>query len=149
MSLTNFNRKLKNFDDLFFNNILSSKYDCDHDYDYDHEHEYDSMKISMKEINNEFIIKVDIPGVDKNKININIKNDNLLNISAENSENIEDISDKYYYSERFIGKKSRNIHLPKNIDCNNIKAKYIDGVLNINIPKLLDKSLINRTINIE
>lgn len=140
MSLNTFNNRLiKNIDDLFFDTFLPPRLRYDNS---------NSMKLDMKETNNQYIVTVDIPGVDKNKININIV-DNLLTISAERLKEIEENNNNYYYSERFVGTQTRTIQIPNNVDIDNMKAKYIDGVLTINIPILLKNSSTTRTLKIE
>ena len=88
----------------------------------------------MKENETEYVIVADIPGVDKSKINVNYDN-NILTISTERSEEKKEDNDRYHYSERSFGSYTRSISLPKNIDYDNMKAIYKDGVLHINAPK--------------
>ncbi len=89
-----------------------------------------SMTLDMKENDKEYLIKVDLPGVDKDKIDLSIDN-NLLTISSERSNVHDNSHDDFHFSERFYGKISRSITIPKNVDTENISASYIDGVLNI------------------
>jgi HSP20 family protein len=94
-----------------------------------------SMTLDMKENDKEYLIKVDLPGVEKDKIDISIDN-NLLTISSERSNVHDDSNDNFHFSERFYGKISRSVTIPKNVDIENISASYIDGVLNINLLKI-------------
>ena len=101
-----------------------------------------SMTIDMKETDKEYLIKVDLPGVEKDKIDISIDN-NLLTISSERSNIHNQDDDNFHFSERFYGKISRSVSIPKNVDIENIFASYIDGVLNINLLKINKSSTRN------
>ena len=58
-------------------------------------------------------------------------------------------NDKNYHSvETKYGKFSRSFELPEGIDQNKINAKFIDGILNISIPKDA-KTLVKKTIEIK
>lgn len=107
-----------------------------------------SMSIDMKENKNNYMVKVDLPGVEKSTIDISIDN-NTLTISCEKSEEVEEKDDKskYYYSERTYGSQSRSITIPSNVDIDNVTADYVDGVLKINLPKTT-KNRNTRTLKI-
>jgi HSP20 family protein len=92
------------------------------------------MCLDMKENDNDFTVHVELPGIDKSKINVTIDN-NVLSISAQRSEVKEEDTTKMHISERTYGSLRRSITIPKNVDTDNINAKYLDGVLNIVLPK--------------
>ncbi len=81
-----------------------------------------------------FVIKAELPGVDKKDITIDLKN-GVLTLKGERSYDNEVTDDKYYRKERAYGKFERSFTLPVNVDSDKIKAEYKDGVLNIEIPK--------------
>lgn len=81
-----------------------------------------------------FVIKAELPGVDKKDITIDLK-DGVLTLKGERSYGNEVTDDKYYRKERAYGKFERSFSLPVNVDADKIKAEYKDGVLNIEIPK--------------
>ena len=93
------------------------------------------MKLDMRESESQYDVVVDLPGVDKSKIDVSIDN-NILKISSERSSSVEENSLTYHYSERSFGSQSRSIRLPSNINQDEMTAKYTDGVLNIVIPKI-------------
>ena len=76
-----------------------------------------------------------MPGFDKKDIKLDINGD-VLTVKAErHSEHEEkDKRGKYVRCERSYGSYSREFDL-SNIDANNIKAKYENGVLKLNMPK--------------
>ena len=105
-----------------------------------------SMTLDMKENDKEYLIKVDLPGVNKDKIDISIDN-NLLTISSERSNEKDETNEDFHFSERFYGKISRSVTIPKNVDVENISANYVDGVLNISLLKIYKLSTRNIKVN--
>jgi HSP20 family molecular chaperone IbpA len=63
------------------------------------------------------------------------RSNNVLTISAEKTETKEEKTTKFHISERSFGKITRSVLIPKNVNNENIKAKYSDGILNIVLPK--------------
>jgi len=92
--------------------------------------------IDIKKEADNIIVTCDLPGVEKNKIDVAIK-DKVLTISGERDvkKQVEKTEGdvKIYRSERGYGKFSRSIRMPDGIDENDIKADYKNGVLIIKI----------------
>lgn len=88
-----------------------------------------------KKDNATFAVEIDLPGVKKDDIEINIQ-DNTLNVSAvrKMSKNIKE--DDYYLQESYFGKIERTFTLPDDIDKEGVEAKLDDGRLHINLKKL-------------
>ena len=84
-------------------------------------------------------IELDLPGVKKEEINISTSN-GVLAISGERQYKNELKHTDYYKIESSYGKFQRSFSLPKDIDLENIEAKYADGVLEVVIPKLVKKA---------
>jgi len=82
----------------------------------------------------EFVIKAEIPGVDKKDIDITIE-DNVLTIKGEKKFEKEEKKENYLRAERFYGTFRRSFTLPASVDKDKIKAKLDKGVLTIEIPK--------------
>ena len=80
-------------------------------------------------------IDVDLPGVKKEDIKIDLK-DGLLTISGERKLKNEIKEEDYYKVETAFGKFSRSFTLPDDADIENIEASSQDGVLEVVIPKL-------------
>ena len=80
-------------------------------------------------------VDADLPGVKKEDINIDVK-DNILTISGERHHKEEVKEDDYHRIETFFGKFERSFTLPKGSDNENITAYNKDGVLEVVIPKL-------------
>lgn len=83
-------------------------------------------------------VDVDIPGVKKDDIKVDIHKD-VLTISGERKTKEEVKEEEYYKVETSFGKFSRSFTLPENSDVENIEASSNDGVLEVIIPKLSEE----------
>ncbi len=92
------------------------------------------MPVEVYETPNEFVVKVELPGVKKEDVDIVIR-DNYLVIKAEKKEEVEEERQHVHVRERVYGKFERVIPLPPDLDTDNAKASFKDGVLEIRIPK--------------
>lgn len=82
----------------------------------------------------EFVFKFEVPGIKKEDIKIEIK-DNVLTISGERKAEKELKEDDYYRKESYAGTFTRSFHLPDDTEENKIKANLKDGVLELHVPK--------------
>lgn len=80
-------------------------------------------------------IDVDLPGVKKEDINIDI-DDGKLAISGERNFKDEVKEEDYYKVETSFGKFQRVFTLPENVDIENITASSQNGVLEVVLPKI-------------
>jgi len=83
---------------------------------------------------NSIVLKAELPGVEKDNINIDVK-DRVLTLKGERSSDSEVKEDSYYRRERSFGKFERRFSLPENVNADDIKADYKDGILRVEIPK--------------
>lgn len=98
-----------------------------------------SPSCEVKEDEKNYYLRVDIPGVNKENINIDYDN-KTLTIQAERKEENEGRNDKQYFSEIYYGSYTRSFRLDKAIDEAKVQAKYKDGVLSLELPKLEKES---------
>lgn len=105
------------------------------------------MNIDVKDVDNKYVIEAELPGVKKEDINIDIDN-GVLTLSAETGSERNEKNDNYVYRERRYGTVSRSFSLD-NIDDENIKAQYKDGILTIDLPKKEKERKQIRTVNIK
>lgn len=96
--------------------------------------ETNPFRSELQEDDNNYYVKVELPGIPKEKIDIELVN-NQLRIHAEKEEEKETTSKKYHFSEISYGSFTRTYNLPRTVNSQNIKADYKEGVLNITIPK--------------
>ncbi|NOY11862.1 MAG: Hsp20/alpha crystallin family protein [Archaeoglobi archaeon] len=92
------------------------------------------MPVDVIEEEDRIRIVADLPGFDKSDINVYIEDGDLI-IRAERKEEKEDRSRNYIRRERRYGEVYRRISLPAEVDEDKIKARYNNGVLEIEIPK--------------
>ena len=90
--------------------------------------------IDLVETDKEVIATVEMPGLDKGDIKINLTQDKL-EISAETKHEEEKKEKGYIYKERRSGSYYRTVSLPSSIDSDNSKASYNNGILQITMPK--------------
>ncbi|PLY14238.1 Hsp20/alpha crystallin family protein [Sulfurimonas sp. CVO] len=91
--------------------------------------------VNTREGKEAYHIDVDLPGVKKEDINVDVK-DNILIISGKRETKSEIKKDEYYKIESSYGKFQRSFTLPEKVDLENISASCEDGVLEVVIPKL-------------
>jgi HSP20 family protein len=93
------------------------------------------IKIDVEEDEKDYTVKAEIPGVKKEDINVHIDG-NVVSISAE-SKREKEVKEKgkLIRSERYYGALSRSFSLGHDIDESQASAKYVDGVLELQLPK--------------
>ncbi len=107
-----------------------------------------SPSVNTREGDYAYHIEVDLPGVQKKDINVEVK-DNRLMISGERKSKKEVKEEGYYRSESSYGKFERSFTLPEGVDAENVKASCEDGVLEVTLPKLVvDKKKKSKQIKV-
>ena len=93
------------------------------------------MKTDIKEKQDRYIIEMDLPGYEKENINLTLK-EGYLEVSAEvNKESNSDENEKFVHKERYYGHCSRNFYVGEQITEEDIIAEFKNGILKITIPK--------------
>ena len=90
--------------------------------------------VDLYEKDDHFVIKAELPGVDKKNISIDLK-DRVLTLAGERSYENEVKEESYYRRERSYGKFQRAFTLPADVDSDKINAEFKDGLLQIEVPK--------------
>lgn len=91
-------------------------------------------RMDIHEADKEFLLDIEVPGIDKKDIKIGVKND-VLTISGERKEDKKVEKSECCRHERHYGKFERSFTLPENIDAEKISADHKNGVLTIMLPK--------------
>jgi len=94
-------------------------------------------------------IEVDLPGVKKEDIHIDVNEDNTLTISGERKTKSEVKEEDYYRCESSYGKFTRSFTIPANADAENITANSEDAVLEVVIPKMKEAKKSTRKIAVK
>lgn len=90
--------------------------------------------IDMYDRKNEIVLKAELPGVEKDAIDLTITND-AITLRGEVKKDEEAQIENYYVAERCYGSFSRTVALPVEVDSEKAKASFSQGVLEIVIPK--------------
>lgn len=94
-----------------------------------------SMKIDVTENDQAYAVKAELPGVDKNDINVQIDG-NTVSISAKVERNKElKEGERVIRRERYSGEFARTFSLVNELDRDAASAQYQDGVLSLTLPK--------------
>ena len=94
-----------------------------------------SFPVDIYEEEESLVVVAQIPGMEKEDINIEIK-DGVLYLAGEYKQSEDIKSESYHIKERTIGKISRSFSLPSSIDPDNVSASYEKGLLKLRIGKL-------------
>jgi HSP20 family protein len=92
------------------------------------------MAGEMEETDKEIVVRVEMPGMEKEDCRITIEG-NVLNLSGEKRYQRETLGSTYHVMERAYGAFERSFPLPHNVDTDNAEATYKNGVLTIRLPK--------------
>jgi len=88
----------------------------------------------ISETKKEFLIKAELPGVEKSDIHVSINN-GMLTIEGEHKRHKEEDDETFHRVENFYGKFARTFPLPDNVDESKIEAQCKNGVLKVHLPK--------------
>jgi HSP20 family protein len=105
------------------------------------------MRVDIKENDNSYIFDVEIPGANKEDINL-VVNEDVLTINVTTKSQVAEEKDNYIRRERKFGSFTRSFSIPY-LDKDQINAKYENGVLHITLPKRTNNHEEVKKINIE
>lgn len=94
-----------------------------------------SLRLDIIDHDKELVVRGELPGVEKDDIEVTIMGDRLM-IEAERKFEHEGDEDAYYRHEVGCGKLMRTIALPVTVDADNVHAELKDGILEVTLPKL-------------
>ena len=99
--------------------------------------------VNTIEKDNQYLLEIAVPGMDKKDFEIEIQND-LISISSISKQEKE-VKDNLNYNRQEFNYNSfhRTFSLPKEVDQSKIKANYSNGILTITLPKL--KEVISKS----
>ena len=106
------------FDDSFFNESKNREL----------------MKTDIKEGENEYTLEIEMPGIKKENVKIELSK-GYLTISAENNNEVEEKEKNYIRKERRYGSFTRSFYVGDKVEMNDINASMDNGILSITVPK--------------
>ena len=95
---------------------------------------YWTPAVDIVEQANEYIVKMELPGVNKDEVVVSLES-NILTIKGEKKQENEEKDQHSYRIERSYGSFQRSFTLPTTVKSDKIDAVYRDGVLTISLPK--------------
>ena len=90
--------------------------------------------VDITESDKGYLVKAELPGVDKKDVHLTIEN-HVLTLEGERKSEKESKDEKVHRVERFYGHFTRSFNLPEDADEEGIKAESKDGMLSVHIPK--------------
>ena len=126
--------------DRFFDDSLEKEFFGTHNPLYG-KHAKNLMKTDVKDVNDHYEVAVDLPGFQKDEVNVELEN-GYLNISAAKGLDKDQKDDEGHYirQERYSGSCSRSFYVG-DIQPEDIHAKYEDGILKLTLPKADQKAI--------
>ena len=92
-----------------------------------------SPKVDVFERNHHLVTRVDLPGVRKEDVSVEVA-DGHLALSGERKRESEEQKDNFYRREREYGSFYRLVPLPEGVKLEDVKASFADGVLEVSVP---------------
>ncbi len=95
-----------------------------------------NLATEVSENEQQYMLSMDLPGLKKEDIAIELQ-ENVLTVSGERKSNSSSgANNKAQRFENFYGAFKRSFNLPSQVDASKIEARYEDGVLELNLPKV-------------
>jgi HSP20 family protein len=91
-----------------------------------------AMAMDVYRQGNEYVVEMDLPGVDPSSIDVNMER-NMLTVEAEGKSEHEQ-ADEVIVCERRHVRYRRQLYLGDNVDTENVRADYENGVLRLRVP---------------
>ena len=104
--------------------------------------------VDILEANEHIEIRAEMPGLSEKDVQVSVTDD-VLTLKGEKTQESEDKDQKYHRVERSYGRFQRSFTLPANLEPQDIKAKFTNGVLTVSIPKAKEVEPKEIQINVE
>lgn len=105
------------------------------------------IRADIRENEKEYVVDIEIPGVKKEDIKLDLRDD-VLTVSIDSKEEVNEEKSNYIRKERRYGSLSRSFYV-ENIKAEDVKAKYVDGILTVTLPKEQDTKRNTHKIEIQ
>ncbi len=96
-----------------------------------------AMPVDIKEFEDKYVVKVEMPGIERDDINLDLHKNSLCISATKAIENKdEEQNHKYHKSEFRYGKYSRTLYFPADIDIEHCEANLKNGILRVELNKI-------------
>ena len=107
-----------------------------------------SPRIDVFEKDHRLVTRIDLPGMKKEDVNVEVT-DGQLTISGERKHEAEEKGEQCYRTERECGSFYRAVPLPEGVKVEDVKATFADGVLEVSVPLPARPEAKVRTVEIQ
>jgi len=121
------NRIAHELDHMFSNFVNSSNLGGQADCDF-------MPRVNIRESKDDVILTFEVPGMKKEDIKVTVK-ENVLTVSGERKEVVEQQEQQFVRNEILTGSFSRSFTLPESVDTDKITADYKNGLLDVKLAK--------------
>ncbi|MFN8162861.1 MAG: Hsp20/alpha crystallin family protein [Solirubrobacterales bacterium] len=90
--------------------------------------------MDLVETEDNLVLRADLPGVDRDDIEIEVK-DGVLTVSGERKAQHEEKREGFHRMERAFGRFARSLELPQGVAADSVRASFERGVLGVRMPK--------------
>lgn len=105
-----------------------------------------SPKVDLIDRDNEIVIRAELPGVNKDDLDVSMTENNVT-IRAVTTHETKEEKGEYYRREMSRGEFQRTLVLPANVDSDKAKATFKDGIMELTLPKI--EAAKRKTIKVE
>ncbi|MEX0588435.1 MAG: Hsp20/alpha crystallin family protein [Cyanobium sp.] len=105
-------------------------------------------RVDISESDAAFQIRAEVPGVCKDDVKVTLDN-GVLTLQGERHQEHEEQGVRFHRVERSYGNFIRSFTLPSNVDAQQLKAHFRDGLLEVNIPKTPEVETSTITIPVD
>lgn len=103
-------------------------------------------RVDIKEVDDHYEITAELPGVKKEDIHVHVK-EGILTLEAESSQSDKEEQDgRVIRQERRYGRFMRSFNLGADVQEADIQAEFVDGVLKLAAPKVVEREVERRRI---
>lgn len=120
------------FDELFKDPFFTNSYE---------QSDTSLMKTDIQEKNDYYILDIELPGYQKENVQAELKDGYLTITASRTEETSSDDNSRYLRRERFAGTCKRSFYVGDQVEQEDIKAGFKDGILKICIPKEVPKKI--------
>lgn len=121
---------------IFGESLLDEFFDHPHQRTHFQSHTSEMMRTDVKDLGNVYEMTMNPPGIKKENVKAELKDGYLTISAAPNSHKDEKDSDGVYIRrERYAGTCSRSFYVGENVKQEDIKARFEDGTLKLQVPK--------------